>query len=318
MRVLACDLGGTRIKYGIVEDGAVLAQDVMPARAAEGLAPRLPALVDEFTRLCASIDIPLSSCGGIGMSFPSIIDVRHARVLADFGKYSDALDMDIRGWARSALGMPLAIENDARMALIGEWRYGAGRGHDNLVMMTLGTGLGVATVIEGRLLHGVHGQAGILGGHLTVAYNGRPCICGNIGCAESEASTMVLEDLVRERADFAGSALAREPMLDYASIFRCAAEADACAVALRDYSLRVWSADAVNLIHAFDPEMIVLGGGIMASGEVIVTAMQEYVNEHALTPWGKVQIVASELGDQAALVACGWLVEDHGREGWLD
>jgi glucokinase len=318
MRVLACDMGGTRIKYGIVEDGVVLAQDGMPAHSDRGLAPRLPALAEALLQLCVDNGMELASCAGVGMSFPSLIDVRSGRVLAEFGKYSDAMDVDIRAWSRDALHLPLAIENDARMALIGEWRSGAGRGCDNLVMMTLGTGLGVSAVIEGRVLRGAHGQAGILGGHLTVNYRGAACHCGNIGCAESEASSVVLEHLARQRGDFAGSALATEPVLDYAAIFRWAGVGDACAAALREHSLRVWSANAVNLVHAFDPELIVLGGGIMASGAVIVDAVQEYVDAHAMTPWGRVRVAASELGDQAALVACEWLVEEHRREGWLD
>jgi len=73
----------------------------------------------------------------------------------------------------------------------------------------------------------------------------------------------------------------------------------------------------VNLVHVFDPEVIVLGGGIMASGQVIVDAVQQYVEEHAMTPWGHVRVTASELGDRSALVACEWLVEEHIREGWL-
>jgi glucokinase len=310
-------MGGTRIKIGIVRDGAVLAQDVIPAHSDRGLAPRLPALAEAFKALCTANDVPLSACDGVGMSFPSLMDVRTGRVLAEFGKYRDAPDVDIRLWAREALGLPLAIENDARMALIGEWQNGAGRGCDNMVMVTLGTGLGVSAVIEGHVLRGVHGQAGIMCGHLTVDYNGHRCNCGNIGCAESEASTAFLQDLVDRREGFAESALASELVLDYAAIFRWAERGDAVAVELRDHSLRVWSANVVNLVHAFDPEMVVLGGGIMESGDIIVEAVQAYVDEHATAPWGKVRIVRSQLGDQAALVACEWLVQEHQREGWL-
>jgi glucokinase len=317
MSVLACDMGGTIIKYGVVERGAVLAQGVMPAHSDLGLAPRLPALHAALEELCRDHGISIASCEGIGVSFPSLLDVRTGRVLAEFGKYRDAPDVDLRAWARTELGLPLAIENDARMALIGEWRFGAARGCDNVVMMTLGTGLGAAAVIEGRVLRGAHGQAAILGGHLTVNYRGRACSCGNIGCAESEASTHVLAELARARDDFAGSALADEPLLDYAAIFRHASAGDACAVALRNHSLNVWAADAVNLVHAFDPEVIVLGGGIAASGPIIVAAVQEYVTAHAMTPWGRVRVTASDLGDRAALVACEWLVSEHRKEGWL-
>src|SRR5262249_5203514 len=142
---------------------------------------------------------------------------------------------------------------------------------------TLGTGLGASAVIEGRVLRGAHGQAGILGGHLTLRYGGQPCVCGNLGCAEAEASSAVLRELAEERPEFRASALAGEATLDYAAVFRLAANGDACALRLRQHSLEVWSALAVSLIHAYDPERLILGGGIMGSGEVILPAIREYV-----------------------------------------
>ncbi len=315
MTVLACDLGGRRMKLGLVRDGAVLATQVMPAEAEQPLLDRLGAVAAAFVRLCQANHIALSDCSGIGVSYPSIIDTAKAGILDHFGKFGDASAVDLRAWAREALGMPLAIDNDARMALIGEWGYGAGRGCNNLVMMTLGTGIGTAAIMEGCVLRGAHGQAGILGGHLTVRHGGRPCVCGNVGCAEAEASTWALESLAREHPGFRTSALAREAALDYAAIFQLADSGDSCALALKDHSLRVWSAAAVNLIHAYDPELLILGGGIMASRDVILPAIRDHVTRHAHTPWGKVRVTASELGDQAALVACERLVQDQLAKG---
>jgi len=311
MTVLACDLGGTRIKLGIVRDGRILAQEALPARSEEGLGARLPALTEGLRDLCTRQAIALGSCAGVAVSFPSLVDVRSGRILAEFGKYRDGPGVSLRAWAGETLGLPLAIENDARMALIGEWRHGAGRGCDNVVMVTLGTGLGTSAIIEGRVLRGRHGQAGCLGGHLTVRYGGRDCSCGNIGCAEAEASTAGLAQIARAQSDFALSPLAAEPVLDYAAVFRHAASGDPCARTLRDHSLLVWSALVVNLIHAYDPERVVLGGGIMASGEEILRAVRLYVDRHANTPWGRLEIVASELGDQAALVAGEWLIREQ-------
>ena len=311
MTILACDLGGTRMKIGIIRDGNVLAQTVEPANSKAGLAPQLPVLKTAWLRLLGALKLTPRACSGISMGFPSLVDTKTGRVLAEYGKYADAMALDLRAWSHRELGLPLAIENDARMALIGEWRAGAGRGVDNLVMMTLGTGLGTCAIIEGRVLRGKHGQAGVLGGHLTVRYGGRRCSCGNVGCAEAEASTAFLAELARTRSNFAASALAREPVLDFAAVFKHAAAGDACAVALRDHSIQVWATLAVNLIHAYDPEMVILGGGIMASAEVILPAVRAYVARHAHTPWGKVQVVASQLSDNAALVAGEWLVKEQ-------
>jgi len=311
MTVLACDFGGTRMKIGIVRDGRVLAQCVAPANSQRDLAPQLPALKLAWLGLLERAGLSLADCAGVGVAFPSIVHHATGRILDHFGKYRDCMDLDLRAWSRTELGLPLAIENDARMACIGEWRYGAGRGVDNLVMLTLGTGLGTGVILEGRVLRGSHGQAGVLGGHLTLRHGGRRCGCGNLGCAEAEASTAVLADLAAARGDFPASALAHEPVLDFAAVFRHAAAGDACAMALRDHALRVWSSLVVSLIHAYDPELIVLGGGIMAAADVILPAVRAHVRQHAHTPWGQVRVEASVLGDQAALVAAEWLLEEQ-------
>lgn len=308
---LAVDFGGRRIKLGLVQDGVVVAQQVLPARAEEPLPARLKAVATVLRDLCQQHALRPESCAGIGLAYPSIIDTEHARILDHFGKFGDASTLDLRAWARAELGLPLAIDNDARMALIGEWRHGAGRGCGNVVMITFGTGIGTAVIQEGRVLRGVHGQAGILGGHLTTCLGGHPCVCGNIGCAEAEASTWALDRLVRERPNFADSALASEAEIDFAAVFGLATAGDACARALRDHALQVWSALAVNLIHAYDPERLVLGGGVMASRDIILPAIREHVERHAHTPWGRVNVVASELGDRAALLGCEWLVQEH-------
>ncbi|MGO8696749.1 MAG: ROK family protein [Limisphaerales bacterium] len=311
MTVLGCDMGATRLKLGLVREGQVLAHDVLPSRSEMALADRLPELESALRRLCSAGGIALADCRGVSMSVPSLVDAATGRLLSHYGRFRDMPSLDLRGWASARLGLPLALENDARMASIGEWRYGAGRGCDNLVMITLGTGLGTSAVMEGKVVRGAHGQAGCLGGHLTVRYGGRACGCGNVGCAEAEASTGFLPELARSRPDYSASALAKEPVLDFAAIFRQAAAGDPCAKSIREQSLLVWSSLAVSLIHAYDPELVIFGGGIMASADVILPAVREYVRRHAHTPWGKVRVEASELGDSAALVAGEWLLQEQ-------
>lgn len=316
--LLACDLGGTRLKVGVVQAGTVLARTVEPARSQESLASQLPTLRAAWLSLLRPLGLPLEACAGISMAFPSLIDAATGRVLTQFGKYADAKNLNLPAWGRQELGLPLVIENDARMALIGEWQAGAGRGCDNVVMITLGTGLGTAVLIEGQLLRGRHGQAGVLGGHITARHGGRLCTCGNLGCAEAEASMAALAALAASRRDYESSALRREPVLDFAAVFRHAAAGDLCAVALRDHSLLVWSSLTVSLVHAYDPEVVILGGGIMAAAETVLPTVSNYVDRHALTPWGKVRVVASQLGDDAALVAGEWLLRQRALSGAND
>jgi glucokinase len=304
MIVLAGDIGGTRIKLAVVADGAIRARRIEPAHAEMSWASRLEALAASWRELCAEAAIPVETVDGLALGFPSLVDSRRGRILDEWGKFPGCAGFDLAAWARQTFGKPLALDNDARVALLGEWRCGAGSGSDDLVMLTIGTGLGVAVVMHGCVLRGAHGQAGTLGGHLTVRYGGRACVCGNLGCSEAEASTAVLRELAQAHPEFASSSLAREPQVDYEAVFRLAAFGDRCALGLREHSLAVWGATVVNLIHAYDPELVVIGGGVMRSHEFILARLDEYAQRHAHTAWGRVRLVGSVLGDDAALLGC--------------
>jgi glucokinase len=126
------------------------------------------------------------------------LESRTGEVLSTLNKFADIQQVDLSAWSARELGLPVRFENDARMALLGEHSAGAAQGAQDVVMVTLGTGIGGAAMLQGHLLHSRYGQAGCLGGHLTVNFRGRRCKCGAIGCAEAEASTSVLEEVCRE------------------------------------------------------------------------------------------------------------------------
>lgn len=310
MITLACDVGGTRIKLGLVRGARVLARSEIPAEAGRGLANAMPRIVRRGRSLCRETGVAPGQLAGFALSFPGIIEPRTERILSTpAGKFDDARDLDVAAQIRRELGLPAFVCNDANAALAGEWRFGAARGCRSAVMMTLGTGIGTSAIIGGVPLRGQHGQAGCLGGHLTINLNGDPCPCGNIGCAESEASTWALSIQARAHSGFPTSALARERILDFSTLFRVGARGDALAVELRDRSLRVWAATLVSLIHAYDPEIAVIGGGIMGSANTILPRLRRYVAGHAWTPWGRVKVRKAALGNDAGLVGVAWLRE---------
>jgi glucokinase len=203
------------------------------------------------------------------------------------------------------------MDNDARMALLGEHHAGSAQGSDDVVMMTLGTGIGSATMIRGRLLRGVHFQAGCLGGHLPVNFRGRLCSCGNIGCAEAEASGWSLPGVAREWPEYSGSALSNCDPLNFEYLFAQAEMGDRVAAEIRQHCLDVWAASAVALVHAYDPEVLVIGGGVMKSSRAILPAIQKHLNQYAWTAWGKPRVCAATLENNAALFgAIPLLLED--------
>jgi glucokinase len=305
MRVLAVDLGGTHATCAAVEGGRILASETV------GLPESLP-LADALSAIAAPLHTLHSAwpAEGIGFGFCGLVDPNRARITSTNGKYTDAVDVDLTQWARGEFGLPLRLENDARLALLGEWYAGAARGETDVVMFTLGTGIGGVAMMGGQLLRGKHQQAGVLGGHTPVTLTGRRCTCGGVGCAESEAAGWSLPLVAEAWPGFSTSALA-SGKIDFENVFACAAKGDEFARQILDHCLQVWGAAAVAAIHAFDPDLLVYGGGVMKSAGIILPYVQEYVRRNAWTPWGTVRVAAAQLGNDAALIGATPLFEQE-------
>jgi glucokinase len=206
MQALALDMGGSHIGYGVVEGDQLLAHSSIDCGGASSLADMLPSMAETLRTLLHKV----GSAGrwpGVAIGFPGIVDVRSGKILSTLKKYEDAPDINLRSWTRNEFGLGVRVENDARMEVLGEQCAGAGKDIQNLVMMTLGTGIGTGVILDGRLLRGVHAHAGCFGGHLTARFDGRLCHCGNIGCAEAEASGWSMPQIVRAWPGFSRSSL---------------------------------------------------------------------------------------------------------------
>lgn len=307
---IGIDLGGTLIKIGLIRDDTVVAKRIVPADSGNGLARRLPIMEEQIREMLVQYNVEENEFAGIGFCFPGLADSKTGRVISTNAKYDDAVGLDIAKWAHGIYGGGFHIDNDARMATIGEWKFGAGKGCDNVVTMTIGTGIGCGVIIEGRLLQGVHHQAGCLGGHMIVDYRGRRCSCGNIGCAEACASSFFLNDIVRACDKTSPDFFQKYGPFDFQKIFTLAAD-NIDARIIRNECMDVWAAAIVNLIHAYDPEIVILSGGIMRSAGVILPYMSERVSQLAWTPWGTVRIEASALMDDAAILGAAYCVNKN-------
>src|ERR1700722_14777814 len=152
MRALAIDLGGTHATCGLVENQTIVAHETIDTDRAKSLGAVLPQIVDVFHRLAKSSGLSLTACSAVAVGFAGLVDSRAGRVMSTNAKYEDAKEIDLDAWSRRTLGLPLRIENDARMALLGEFYAGAARGFTEVVMMTLGTGIGGVAMMDGKLL----------------------------------------------------------------------------------------------------------------------------------------------------------------------
>ena len=305
--VIAVDIGGTFVKIGLVKNAQIIVKTSFKSQPSIDFKHTIIAVENTINELLSTYSVRIKDIKGIGIGFPGIVDSVNMKVLSTNKKYDDSLNFNFIDWAKRIYKTRVFLENDARVALLGEWQYGAGKGINNIVMMTLGTGVGSAVLLEGKLLIGKHFQAGNLGGHFTVKVNGALCTCGNLGCVESEASTWRLAELLKSDSRYDESMIKGEE-LDFESVFKYAEEGGELSLAVRNQCLEVWSAGIINHIHAFDPELIIIGGGVMKSADIIIPFIKNKVEKHAWTHWGKVNIVSSKIPNRSALLGGYYLV----------
>lgn len=305
MKILAIDLGGTHAACALVQERTILARETVALPGSPSLAAALTVIEEPLRRLQSS-----ANADAIGFGFCGLVDSKRARISSTNGKYTDAVELDLARWAMDRFRLPLLLENDARLALLGECYAGAAQGETDVVMFTLGTGIGGVAMINGRLLRGKHDQAGVLGGHVPVTLHGRRCTCGALGCAESEASGWSLPLVARSWPDFASSTLSSGP-IDFQHLFACSEAGDRVSREIVDHCLRVWGAAAIAAVHSFDPELLLYGGGVMKSADLILPFIQDYVRSNAWTPWGQVRVRAAQLGNDAALLGVVPLFEQE-------
>jgi glucokinase len=309
MAFLGLDLGGSHANCSLIHGKSVVASEHIAFADSSSLVAVLPEITHCLARLANKAPARVE---GLGIGICALVDSSANRVLSTNGKYDDTREFDFAAWSQKSLQMPVRLENDARLALRGEMYAGAGRGIGDVVMFTLGTGIGGVAAMGGHPLLGVHGQAGVLSGHVPVRMDGRPCSCGGHGCAESEASGWALPLICKEWPGFADSLLSTRP-LNFKELFDCCAVGDPVAKAVRDHCLKVWGMMSVAAVHSFDPEIIIFGGGVMGAAAEILPHVQKYVDENTWTPWGKVGVVAAALGSEAAALGVPTLFAEDDR-----
>ena len=293
MTTVSVDLGGTNIKAALISDGAIVDSVSIPSRRGDGIAPVLsliePAV--EQWRKRENVD-------AIGVAFPGLVDPVRKRVVSREGKYEDAWRFD--GWARDRFGVPLVLENDALAAAVGEHASGAAKGVDDFVLLILGTGIGAAAFMDGKPVRGRHFQAGITMGH-TPRGGDRPCACcGGAGCSESRASTWALADMIAKSP--IDSPLKNERDPDFKLLKEYCEKKDALAVSLFDECVSVWADVILTLVYAYDPELVVLSGGVLKWGSALSDRIENEVLERAWTSWGKLRFATASDPDASVLL----------------
>lgn len=304
MPTLVLDVGGTRIKAGLARAGAIASTATVPTDDS-GVAD---AVLEQLVQLGRQVSggAPVDA---VGVSIRGVVDGQAGSIAHVNPPLACLIGVPLAARLEAAFDAPVHVENDARLHLLGELRHGRARGSENVVLVALGTGIGVAVALGGRILRGAHGTTGILGGHVTVDVDGPLCNCGNAGCLEAYIGTAAFVRDVRRRlvANETSSALDGRDV-DPEAVFAAARAGDPIGNAAAYRFAHYLSAGIVTLVHAYDPELVVFGGGLSSSSDIFLPQVREYVANHAWKrPQGPARLDVTELGESAALIGAAEL-----------
>ena len=309
MVLLGIDIGGAQIKAGMVDEkGAILASRTIPTPT--DLDTFVPSLHEAVRWLLEATSLP----AGVGVGCKGIINPDSTQVETLPGVLHYLQGLRLSDLVGLPMDVPVFADNDARVALAGELVWGAARGHEHVMMLTLGMGVGGAVLVNGQLLRGHNGVAGHLG-HLTVEPEGAPCVCGNRGCLETVFSARAIEGeawaaVHRGCASSLTRLFREQPQLATCrTIFQAAREGDGLAETIVTRAIHRLAAAIAGLLHVFDPELVILGGQVADAGaDLLVPLREEAWSRSRGLLQRDVSLVEQEVADKSGIVGAAGLV----------
>jgi glucokinase len=300
-------VGGTKIAAGVVTpEGTILEQTRYPTPAS----PKR--LVESIARAVLEVKEGVE-VGGACLAVAGLILSQENRVV--FSPNLHAVEgIPLKDELEPRIGVPLTVENDANAAAWGEFRFGAGSEVDHLVFVTLGTGVGGGVISHGVLLRGAQGSGGELG-HVTIQATGPRCACGNRGCLEALASGTAISrrarELASEKPNSALGRLAAERKILGEDVTRLAREGDELALSVLEEAGRWLGIGLAGFVNIFNPEVVAVGGGVVAAGELILKAAREEVYLRARPPSRDLaEIKEASLGSESGVLGAAALARE--------
>ncbi|MGH7667895.1 MAG: ROK family protein [Gemmatimonadaceae bacterium] len=320
--VVGVDLGGTNIVTGALSSDGAHTHGVRSAPT--GVASGADDVVHRIaTQIEATIADTVREAGvgrdailGIGVGAPGPLNRERGLVIV--APNLGWRDFPLRDRISDLLGLPTTLDNDANCATVGEWWLGAARGGRHVVGITIGTGIGGGLIVDGKLFHGASDVAGEIG-HTTIELNGRHCKCGNYGCLEAYASgpaiaTRAREVLVREGTEslMPGMVNGNLDALTAATVYDAARQGDPVANEIVRDTGRYLGTGVANLLNIFNPDVVVVAGGVTAAGERLFTPLGAEVRRRAFAPAvAAARIVPGALPGTAGVVGAVKTFLDH-------
>jgi glucokinase len=310
--IAGVDLGGTNIAFGVVSaDGAmrlpILSKPTEARLGAERVLDNIISGIDQIIdEACTATGATRAHFLGVGVGAPGPLD--RSRGVVVIAPNLGWHDYPLRDNIAARVTLPVTLDNDANCATLGEWWLGAGRGTRNMIGITIGTGIGGGLILDGELYHGSTDVAGEVG-HMTVETQGRHCTCGNYGCLEAYASGTAIAERAREALVHDGGSLmlalveGNPAAITAQTVFAAAIRRDPLALEVVRETARFLGTGVANLLNIFNPEVVVLAGGVAAAGDNLFVPLLTEVRRRAFRPaWEAVRIVPGELAGAAGVV----------------
>nr|MBN2277013.1 ROK family protein [candidate division Zixibacteria bacterium] len=310
------DIGGTNIKYGLVDStGQVVFRDQKPAMVEKGAKPLLHLVTNIAENLlyrAAEEDLPVR---WLGVGSPGTIDNITGEVKGASPNIPDWPGTPIGSHLSSHLNMPVYVDNDANAMALAELRFGALRRFNSAICITVGTGIGGAVIIDRDIWRGSSFSAGEIG-HLVIDYNGPACLCGNRGCLEALCSSAAIIARTESRikdgiSDILQDVLNGEPKnLNIRKLFSAARKGDEIALSVIEETATILGAGLSGVINLLNPEALVLGGGIIDGGAGFIETVGAEIRRRAFgAATENLRILKAELGNDAGFIGAGLLGE---------
>ena len=296
---IAVDVGGTQLRAASYLPNSLtpIKLEIIPTQGSDG-----PPL-DRLKKLITTVIPDNESVSAIGVAAPGPVNP-YKGIIYTAPNIPGWKDLALGPYLKSAFDTPVSVGNDANLAALAEWQYGAGRGHHHLIYITVSTGIGTGIIINDCLLLGVSGLAGEMG-HTTVMVDGPVCGCGFHGHIESFASgTAIARYVEEELAKGTPSVLPSRTRLSAQEISAVAQHGDQLAIAAFQRAGKVLGIALANFLHIFNPSIIIIGGGVSRSGELLFGPMRASLQEHVLSAQylDDLTLTTSSLGDEVGLL----------------
>lgn len=306
--VLAIDLGGTKINAAIISNkGQIRAKEYRLTLASKGPEIVISRIFSAIDHLLNTENINIAQLDSISIAAAGAIDINRGLVTAS-PNLPDWRDIALRDILKEKYGINTILINDASAAALGEHYFGAGRGVNNLVLLTLGTGIGGGIIINGKLYSGVNGSAGEIG-HMTIDINGIRDTCGNVGCLETLASgTAIAREAMRrirqgEKTFLTEIVQGKVENITAEKVEIAARGGDSLAMEVISQAGTYLGVGLVNVVNIFNPEMIIIGGGVAKMADLLLNPARQIVRERAFQlAVGAVRVVPAQLGNDAGIL----------------